>query len=446
VIRAVRPRKAAVVAAFAFTSTVRRPGYLIATFGMPVFVVLYGIVAAIPGLLAARMQAQPRTYGVVDRAGALGLAGETTRPRAVVPPELRSLAGEGPERAILEGVLEAAGRFTFRRFESEEEAGRALRGKAIAGYYVLAEDFLATGRVDAYLPEGPALESKDTRGPLEDLLVDGLVRGKLPDEVAVRVREPIAEWREWAVGPEGEVHRRDVWAVVARIGIPLAFAILMLISLMMSAGYLLQALAVEKENKVVEVLLSSVGPQEILAGKLLGLGGAGLLQIGVWFSMAGALGLSVGARLSAAGLRIPWAAVGFGLVFFVAGYLFIGSLMLATGSLGSDFREAQQMSMVWSLLSVLPMMFLPILLEEPNAVAGRGLTWIPFTSPLTIVFRLAASARGVAWWEVAGSLAVLVLATAASLRFGARLFRVGLLLTGARPKLREILRQARLAG
>ncbi len=218
-----------------------------------------------------------------------------------------------------------------------------------------------------------------------------------------------------------------------------------MVSLLVSAGYLVQATASEKENKVVDMLLSSAAPEEILGGKLLGLGGAGLLQVGVWFGMVGLAGAGFASGLERLGVAIPWAAAGVGLIFFAAGYLFYGSLMLGTGSLGSTWRESQQISMIWSLLAVVPVVFLQVLLEEPHGAVARSLTYVPFTAPLAVVLRMSIAPDSMPWWEVGLSLAILAAGTWASVTIGARLFRVGFLLTGAWPGLRQVVRQARLA-
>ena len=117
--------------------------------------------------------------------------------------------------------------------------------------------------------------------------------------------------------------------------------------------------------------------------------------------------------------------------------------MLATAALGANAAESQKLTMGWAMLAILPLMVLVILLDDPNGALGQAMTWIPFTSPLTVIIRLAVDSSGIAWWEVSGSMLVLVLATWASIRVGARLFRVGFLLTGARPSLAELWRQAR---
>jgi ABC-2 type transport system permease protein len=212
----------------------------------------------------------------------------------------------------------------------------------------------------------------------------------------------------------------------------------------MTSGYLMQGTATEKENKVVDVLLASADPDEILAGKLFGLGAAGLLQIGVWMIFLLVGGIGIVPLLMTSQIEMPWIALALAIPLFLIGFLFFGSLMLGTGSLGSNMREAQQLAMVWSLTAALPMMMMAVLLREPHGTVARVLTWLPFSAGPLIMFRASTDLDFLNWWEVAGSFAVLLLSTWIAIRIGARLFRIGLLST-SRPKLAEILRQARLS-
>jgi ABC-2 type transport system permease protein len=102
--------------------------------------------------------------------------------------------------------------------------------------------------------------------------------------------------------------------------------------------------------------------------------------------------------------------------------------------------------MIWTLTAALPMMMMAVLMRDPNGTVARVMTWIPFTAGPVVVLRASTDASLLAWWEIAGAFAVLLLSTWIGLRVGARLFRVGLLSAGARPSFREIIRQARLAG
>jgi ABC-2 type transport system permease protein len=216
----------------------------------------------------------------------------------------------------------------------------------------------------------------------------------------------------------------------------------LLTALLSASGYLVQTVATDKESKIVEVLLSSATPEEILAGKLFGLGAAGLVQFAAWTSMVIVVALTASAALAAV-VTVPWLALAISPLLFVLGYLFLGSLMLATAALGANAAESQKLTMGWAMLAILPLMVLVILLEDPNGVLGQVMTWIPFTAPLTVIIRLAVEPSGVGWWEVTGAIAVLVISIWLAIRVGARLFRVGFLLTGSRPSLAELWRQAR---
>jgi ABC-2 type transport system permease protein len=262
--------------------------------------------------------------------------------------------------------------------------------------------------------------------------------------VAARVREPIADTNEWIVTKTGEVKRTEGAAKVVRVLVPIGFTVLLLISILMSAGGLVQATAIEKENKVVEVLLSSANPTEILIGKLLGQGTAGAMQMTVWFGMTALAALGFTGALAALGLEPPWLGMAAAVVFFPLAYLLFGSLMLGTGSLGSNQAEANQWGMAWALLAAVPMVMLQSMIDDPHGTVARVMTWIPFSAPATVILRLTIDPEGIAWWEVLGSLVVLVASIWFTIRVSARLFRVGIMLTGARPKLREIVRQARL--
>jgi ABC-2 type transport system permease protein len=153
----------------------------------------------------------------------------------------------------------------------------------------------------------------------------------------------------------------------------------------------------------------------------------------VWLLMALATGIGVIPMLLTSGVQIPWMAVSLAVPLFIISFLFFGSLILGTGSLGSNMREAQQLAMVWSLLAALPLMLLAVFIREPHGSAARVMTWVPFSSGSLIMLRASMDPAFLAWWEVAGALVVLAISTRLALAVGARLFRVGLLSSGARP-------------
>jgi len=439
----VRWGKVRAVMVFELLSTVKSKSWLILTFGMPVFLLLYGIVVAIPGLVVASRARRTATHGVVDDARVLG-SDELTPPAAELPPELRSALERTGRGGLFERSLSRAGVVKLRRFESREAATQALTRGEIASVLRLPPDYLATGVVERFSLDKPGVGGSDVRRVLAGALAERLIRGRLPPDLAVRVRTPIASTRDFVVTGSGAVRPSGALSRIARLLVPLLFAMLLLFSVLMTGGALVQATGIEKENKVAEVLLSSAAADEILMGKLLGAGTAGLLQITVWFSFAGASGSALAAQLASLGVAVPWGAIAVAFLFFPAAYLFFGSLMLGTGALGGNAKEANQLGMLWALLVVTPFPFVEALLSEPGGTLARVLTWLPFAAPITVVLRTAADPGAIAWWEIAGSFLVLVASTWLAVTLAARLFRVGLLLSGARPSLRALLRQARL--
>lgn len=421
-----RIARVASVARFELLSVVKRWSYLIATFGLPLFLAaVSGTVVGVQSYFLSQRAAQSSAFGLIDDADVVNRA--LFEPRDGLP------------------VWSANGSDVL-LYEDRDEANRDLGSGRLRALYIVPADYLESGEVRAIQSEKtPLLSMRGTtiEPMLRSLLRKSLLEGRLEAEVQARVLSP-AYFIRGRLGPGGDevTDLNEALDLLVRTTIPLFLGVLLLTALLSASGYLVQTVSSDKESKIVEILLSSVAPEEILAGKLLGLGAAGLVQFAVWSSMVVFVALTASAALAAV-VTVPWAALSVAPVLFVLGYLFLGSLMLATAALGANAAESQKLTMGWALLAIVPLMVLVILLEEPHGIAGRVLTWIPFTSPLTVIIRLAVDAAGIAWWEVVGAIAVLLLSTWLSIRIGARLFRVGFLLTGSRPSLGELWRQAR---
>lgn len=421
-----RIRRIGAVARFELLSVVKRWSYLIATFGLPLFLAaVSGIVLGVQTYFLSQRASEASAFGLIDQAGIVDASVFESREGH------RIWSANGSDVVL---------------YDDREAASDDLESGRIRALYVVREDYLKRGEVQAIQSEKtPLLSMRGTsiEPRLRSLLRKSLLRGRLEADVEQRVLAP-AYFVRGRLGADGqEVTGLDeALDLLMRTTIPLFLGVLLLTALLSASGYLVQTVATDKESKIVEVLLSSVTPDEILAGKLIGLGAAGLVQFAVWSSMVVVVALAASTALAAV-VTVPWSAVIAAPSLFVLGYLFLGSLMLATSALGANAAESQKLTMGWVLLAIVPLMVLVVLLEDPHGTLGQALTWIPFTSPLTVIIRLAVDASGIAWWEVAGAIAVLMGSTWLSIRIGARLFRVGFLLTGSRPSLAELWRQAR---
>src|SRR5262245_34361987 len=159
------------------------------------------------------------------------------------------------------------------------------------------------------------------------------------------------------------------------------------------------------------MVISSVTPGQLMAGKLIGLGGAGMVQVATWCVLG-----ATGAFMAATAFALNPGLFAFCAVFYLLGYLLFGSLLLGIGSLGSNQREAMQYTWLLSLMNAIPVMLWLVVLSEPHGAVARALTVIPLTAPVTMMARYSVDPAGMPPWEILATLGWLVLWTYLALR------------------------------
>jgi len=214
---------------------------------------------------------------------------------------------------------------------------------------------------------------------------------------------------------------------------------MLIMAVFLSASYLLRSVADEKENRVIEVILSSVTARDLLTGKLIGLAGVGLTQVAVWVLMGAVPALLIFHRF----VRIPAAALGMFAVYFTLGFALYATLMAGIGALGTSYRESQQIAGGVSFMAFSPFFVLMPILQSPNGVLAQVLSYIPFTAPLTLVLRT--SVTDVPLVQSMAAILIMVVTIYFIHRLSVRLFRFGLLIYGKRPSFGETLRWLREA-
>jgi ABC-2 type transport system permease protein len=196
----------------------------------------------------------------------------------------------------------------------------------------------------------------------------------------------------------------------------------------------------EKTSRVFEVLLATIKPEELLAGKIFGVGAVGLTQIGVWMLAAAVLSsTSLAAGLIGSGhAPVSLAQIGFFVLYFVFGFLLYSSIAAALGAMTNSEQELQQLNMFLVMpLAFCMVMILPIV-RAPDSMLARVVSLIPFCSPLLMNFRI--SLTQVPAWQIWLSIVLMSLTIAVILWVSARIYRVGILMYGKKPNLPEILR------
>ena len=221
----------------------------------------------------------------------------------------------------------------------------------------------------------------------------------------------------------------------------MAFVYLLWVSVMQVAAMLLNNTVEEKSNRIVEVLLSSVTPGELMAGKLLGIAAVGVTMLLAWIaSLVGILYWQSGPEAEIATaiftvVKTSGLLPAF-LIYFILGYLLYAGIFLAIGSVCNTIKEAQNFMgpvMVIMMVPILTMMFIP---KDPNGTLATVLSWIPLYTPFVMMNRAAANPPTS---ELIGTTALTIVSIVVILWLSGKVFRVGILRTGQPPKLKELL-------
>ena len=341
-------------------------------------------------------------------------------------------------------VVDQSGGFTpvLPRFEEEfvpygdeAEARTALENEEVQRVVVVPDTYPQEGDVTV-VAEGSRFSGSGTRG-LRSFFIAHLIKEIEDETLQARLIDPYDARVEY-VGEQGQASGGMAGEILSFI-VPFFFGILLAVTVFVSAGYLVRSVAEEKSSRVIEIVLSSVTPQQLLAGKVIGLGALGLTQILVW--IASAAGLS-GGLVVLAGIMLPLLVrvevFGLALVYYILGFGVYAVLIGAIGTLGSSFQESQQITGIFIFIAAIPMMLTGVIMTNPDAMAVRVLSWFPLTAPTTMMLRLPLA--DVPWFDVAGSIILLLVTIPVVVWLGAKVFRLGMLMYGKRPGVLEIVR------
>ncbi len=345
--------------------------------------------------------------------------------------ENRGVVGIVDLQGVLTGAVDArAGDgIAFVQVKSVEEGRAALLREELRVLYVLRPSFADDGAVDAhYRTEPPGNDIERAFGAYaRTMLLGGFkpaVRARLDEGAAFTYQTPDRS-RTFA--------RDDILTFL----LPIMIGVVLIVSLMVGAQYLMQAVIDEKENRTIEVLITSVTPQQLMAGKILGLTTVTLTQILTWALGATAAVLVLRERIPFlqtvnldGGFLAAMAAL------FLLQFLLYAAIMVAIGSAVTDAKQGQAISTPFTLLAIAPEFFLPALFIDPNGAIAVILTLFPFTSPFTLAFRYGMTA--VPGWQMLVAVTLMAVAAVLAIVAAGRLFRVGLLRFGQKVPLSEL--------
>ncbi len=403
-----------------YLQRVRSRWFIASTLGAPLFM---AALIFLPAYLARRGEQAERSLALVDRTEVLY------------------------ER--LAARLEEAGYRVRREPWSDQVVAtlsQEVKDRDLGGFIVLDDATLRAGAAVLYGTNRPsALRQVTLRGAIAQVALESQLESRGVDVEALLGGGELRV--ELLTGDAAGME--DPQGILAFVGAFLLYLVILLYS-----ASVMRATLEEKTSRVVEIVISSMRPWQLMLGKILGVGSVGLTQMAVWLASAGLLAFTalpalMAARPELSSLESIAAALpGPGqlallLAFFLFGYFLFSGMYAAVGAMCSSEEEAQQAQFPVTMLVIIPAVMVGPVIRQPNSLLAVSMSLVPFFSPVLMWGRAATGAAPL--WQVGLSFALMAAAIFAVAWVAGRIYRVGILMAGKRPTLPELWRWVREA-
>ena len=366
----------------------------------------------------------------------------------IVVPIIRSIADDDDEPKPI-GYLDLSGELSevdfpnLTRFDTRQGGIDAIVAGEVEDLFIVPADFLESGDAEWLSQRSGIFAGEGNRKRFASILTVSLIAERLDPSLLGRVIAG-ADYVRVHVGEDGSISPDDDDGLNQFV-VPLIFTILLMMSIFLGAGTLLQSVSEEKENRMVDVLLTSVSPLALMAGKILALGTTSLVQMIVWIASIAIIGPQIVDQIPNAGdLEIEPLTLAYVSLFFIAGYFLFSVILAGIGSATTSEKEAGPITAMVIVPAGIPLWLVNVILSAPDGGLARVLSFIPITAPTTMMLRIGSG--DVSNAEILASLGVLALAGLVMVFVSARIFRAGLLLYGQRMTLGAVWRAVRQAG
>ena len=388
------------VAFYEYTRHVLQKRFIFALLSVPLFVGLLVLMVVV----LVYIETDTTPVGYVDNSGLLA--------NPVPAPE-----PEEPDRPI-----------QLLPFTGETQADAALKAGEIQAYFIIPEDYKQSGYARlVYL--------KQPKDPVYDQFFAFLSSNLLieqPEAVARRVLEG-NEIVVRATEGNRQTSENDWFNVL----IPFLSGIVFFMAISTTSGYLLQAVVEEKENRTMEVVITSVSPGQFMAGKITGDIAIGLTQLIAWTLFIW-LALAIGRERVAWLQNIHFSSemILLAVLVIAPAFIMVSALMAAVGATVTESREGQQVMGFFTMFMWAPYFLMVTFFEHPNSPLAVVLSLFPITAPLSMLMR--AGFTIIPLWQIIVSVSLLMLTAAGSLWLAGRAFRLGMLRYGQRLRWKEV--------
>jgi ABC-2 type transport system permease protein len=407
------------VMSYEISRTLRRKGYLFATFVLPFLLFaltfVWQRVAPTPEQMMRDAQTLAQQMDGLTTVGFVDLSGEFSGVEA-------------------EGIV---------RFNDEASAIEAMQRGEVEAVYILPEDYAETRTAREIIPQ---MAMDDITGQPLIILAAAALESEVEEAHILRLQNPanVTTVDLNTVDAEGNPIASDTTPEEQEdAGFTLVYivALLFIMTTFTGSGYLMQSVIEEKENRLIEVLITTVRPSQLLAGKVLAGGLMALFQVGMWVVIGLLLMQVQGPFLTQmipflSNIALPVEQLPIVAVYFLVGFFMFAALFGMVGALSNSAQEGPQMTVVFVLPAMIPLWVTHAFVTDPNGTVPTLLSMFPLTAPIAMMMRLVVT--DVPLWQVGLSLGILVAFVIALYWLAGRLFRVQILLSGKLPRLRDI--------
>ncbi len=401
------------IAWFEYRRRIRSKWFIIGTFGMPILILV--ITLGTGYLASSGAGIETKQYGLIDETHFFGeklrlAVEERYADREDRPLDLAVTNGEFPE------------------LQSQFDA--MVEEKILDGYFVIPEDFRLNPVLRNYSRSNSTFRlSEVIESDLKDILIaDRVDHLQLPESTIDALFFDL----DIALYAVGSGEERETEELVADFIAPFLFMFLLFLGIFTGGQLLLRAVLEERSSRVIEVLLSTVSYNDLMGGKILGLGLLGLTQSAIYLTV----GILAGSYFDLSILTPTIGLLYF--VYFILGYLFYAGIYIGVGALFDSEQEAQQAIQIITFIAIIPMVLWSLVIENPNSALVNFLSYIPPVTPFFMMIKIAVDETTVI--QVASTILLMLLSVYGSIRLAAKIFRTGILLYGKRITLPEILR------
>ncbi len=311
-----------------------------------------------------------------------------------------------------------------------------LKAEKINGYVVLPSDFLSSGKLQ--------LRVRNVNDFSNNRRIENAFNAAVIEQRMIRAGVNPAQ----ASAINKEVHldfideKGEKESGMAKWGLSFLLAIILYVTILIYGLQVMQGVIEEKQSRIIEVLLSSVKPFQLMLGKVIGIGSVSLTQVTVWALSLGLVSAIAAAQALAFGSfklpAIPFSLLFFFIIYYILGYFLFATLYAIVGSMVSSQEDGQQAQMPITLLVALPMTLATFIMTKPDSTLSTVLSLIPFFAPILMFMRI--TVQQPPMWQIVLSIVLMLLTIWGAVWVAAKIYRVGVLMYGKRPSLPELVK------